>query len=257
MKIIFIFYSLLFLTVSAILILIWQNKQTINKPDKEIFPEPILPEPQPSQPEPQPEPETKLKKPENIPQLREYDIDKSSDLWKAKNPESYIIPYNEWVIYYASQLFIDENGIVRWIEKDEKDWENPPFTVTYISDKDFPNADYWQNPDYYLYGGMKGDCEDFGLALTSMMLSGEMSVIKNGKLIKEKISAKTVGGYIHLEKTYRHIWTEYTINQKTYIGEVGYDPGTGSSLTYYRLKEEEKYRVPFDEFTDKYYRKVY
>ncbi len=94
-------------------------------------------------------------KPINVPNLRSYDIDKSNDIWHAKDPSSYITPDNEWVRYYASQY-------EKYIDGKESDYPQ----IEYIQDYE----DYWQNADYTLYIG-KGDCEDAAIAWASIYRS--------------------------------------------------------------------------------------
>jgi len=146
---------------------------------------------------PTPPKTSELPQPSYIPKLRPYHIDKSHDIWMAENPSSYVIPDNDWVKYYASQLYVDADGRIRYKNRpipllaDEKGkvimWTDEPFLNNYTYDWEkygngakgsLANDDYWDNPDYYLTHGMKGDCDEWALAVVSMMLSGEMSVKK-------------------------------------------------------------------------------
>lgn len=209
-------------------------------------------------------------KPDYVPTLRKYEINKDDDIWRAQDPSSYITPDNEWVKYYASQLYIEKDGSIKY--KNDKiprvinytgevlSWTNKPFINNYIYDDElfnYPaNGDVWQNSDYYLTNGFKGDCEDWSITITSMMLSGEMSVIEqNGKFVKQVIPAKSVIGY--MMKT-RDVWTEYDIYNKTFISSTGYsDEGYGgNSITTFVDKNERNNLIPIFEFTDKYFRRL-
>jgi len=170
--------------------------------------------------------EESLPMPNYEPVLREYKIDKSRDIWRPQNPSSYIIPNNEWVKYYANKLYIDINGKIHYKSN------NNVFTNIYISDDNYPNKDYWLNADYYLTHNMSGDCEDFAIALVSILKSGEL-VDQNGN--KVNISAKLAVGY---DNGYRHTWVEYDYNGITYIGD---SPNNQINVEYFPIdnyKEE-------------------
>jgi hypothetical protein len=214
--------------------------------------------------------ETPYPKPTYIPTLRPYNIDKSNDIWHAKNPSSYITPNNEWVRYYASQLFIDEDGWIKYKNEKIKWYIEPdgtqhytykPFENNYVYDWEqfgngakgsLANDDYWINADYYLTHGMKGDCEDFATPVTSMMLSGEMSVWQGDKLVKQIIPAKAVLGY-----SGNHVaeWVEYQAYGNFWITSTSREqnPQTGEyySTTIFIQKTPE-FRGVFD-FTDRYF----
>jgi hypothetical protein len=207
-------------------------------------------------------------RPTNIPLLREYKINKDTgtEIWYAQKPESYIVPDNEWVKYVASQLYIDDIGIIRYknmpipFYRDHKGnilaWTDEPFSNNYFSDDelfDFPaNADLWQNADYYLSHGMKGDCEDWAIAITSMMLSGHMSIKENGTYIRQVITAKTVIGYSGKSID---AWTEYNVHNKKYLsstGRYGQDGGEYISITTFHHESDWKGQFePIYQFTNK------
>ena len=111
--------------------------------------------------------------PKNVPSLRKFEINKDSDhkIWSAKDPKSYITPHNEWVLHVASQLYVDKDGRIRyknrpvpWVVSYKGNvisWTDKPFYNSYVSDDELfnfpPNGDLWQNADYYLSHGEKGD----------------------------------------------------------------------------------------------------
>lgn len=211
-------------------------------------------------------------KPTNIPSLRQYEINKDSSekIWHAQKPESYIIPNNEWVKHVASQLYLDRDGRIKYknvpvpyvksYKGDIVSWTDEPFFNHYVSDDElfnFPaNADLWQNADYYLSHGMRGDCEDWSIALVSMFLSGEMSIKDNGSYIRQVIPAKVVLGY---SGESRDAWTEYSIYGYTYISSTGREsnPGTGKeeSITTFHPKRDLDQFKPIYQFNDTYFGK--
>ena len=212
-------------------------------------------------------------KPElNVP-LRKYDINKDDNtykIWRAQDPSSYITPNNEWVKYVASQLYIDENGRIRYKNKpipymvdingSVLYWTDEHFFNNYVHDDElfnFPaNADLWQNADYYLSHGMRGDCEDWSIAITSMMLSGEMSIKENNTYIRQVIPAKSVIGH---SGTYADIWTQYTVYNRRYISSTGleFNPDVGKyvSVTTFHQEGEWDGFEPIYQFTDRSFEK--
>lgn len=227
---------------------------------------------------PQPKPtETPYPTPTQVPTLRPIDCyDKSSNIWHPCNPPSYIEPDNEWVKYYASQLFIDYDGKIKY--KDEKLKHKPLIysegtineTIFYYDYKLFvnnyvydweqfgtgskgslANDDYWSNVDYYLTHGMKGDCDEWANTITSMMLSGEISILNlNGyELIKQVIPSKTVLGYVggNLD-----CWAEYHVygeNWKTSTSRE-YNPDTNSDWSTTTFIEKDNQFKGVFEFTN-------
>lgn len=119
------------------------------------------------------------------------------------NPQMYITPHNEVVEYYSSQMEII-NGKLQW--KEENDLKKGGiFLNFYATDKEqFSIDDYWQNPDYYLTHGMRGDCEDSAFAVASIL---------EHKGIKTKI----VGGWLIVDNEKVRDWiVEYKIDNTTY-----------------------------------------
>lgn len=220
-------------------------------------------------------------KPTYIPSLMKYEINKDTDsssdvnIWHAQNPKSYITQNDEWVKYVASQLYIDKDGRIRYkntpvpyvidFNKDVLSWMDKLFYNEYVSDDELfnfpPNSDLWQNADYYLSHGLKGDCEDWSIVTTSMMLSGEMSTMENGAYFRHVIPAKVVIGTV--DKTATHAWTEYSVYGMRYISSVGqtfnqgtekyesiegFYPDSGPNSEWGRFR-------PIYQFTDKYFGK--
>ncbi|MCZ7400008.1 MAG: hypothetical protein O8C62_10110 [Candidatus Methanoperedens sp.] len=211
---------------------------------------------------------TSYSKPDLIPSLKPYIIDKSTDIWHAEDPGSYITPDNDWVKFYASQLYIDYDGRIRYknrpiplfvdIKGNVLSWTDEPFVNNYVTLKDYfgyelPNNDYWMMPDYYLYNGQRGICSGWSLAVTSMILSGEMSVKENGQFIKQVIPAKAVLGYINGN---RDGWSEYQVYGKTFMTttsllNTGIDGTEKLTSTEFVEKKDKTTAKPVFEFTDK------
>ncbi len=216
----------------------------------------------------QSQPPSPYSKPDHISSLKPYIIDKSNDIWHAKDPSSYITPDNDWVKFYASQLYIDYDGRIRYknmpipLFVDTKgnvlSWTDEPFVNNYITLKDYfgyelPNNDYWMMPDYYLYNGQRGICSGWSLAVTSMMLSGEMSVKENGQFIKQVIPAKAVLGYMNGK---RDGWSEYQVYGKIFLTTTslvnsGIDGTEKLTSTEFVEKKDKTTAKPVFEFTDK------
>ncbi|KCZ72814.1 hypothetical protein ANME2D_01249 [Candidatus Methanoperedens nitroreducens] len=204
--------------------------------------------------------------PDYVPAIRPYVINKDHDIWHAQYPSSYITPDNEWVRYYASLLYLDYDGRIRYknravpLEVDTKgniiSWIDEPFVNNYISDNEqfqsLPDADMWVMPDYYLTNGMQDDCDGWMVAVTSLMLSGEMSIKENGQFIKKIIPAKAVLGYMN---GYRDGWVEYQVYGKTFLTttaliNAGIDGTEKISSTEFAEKKDKERAAPVFEFTD-------
>lgn len=195
-------------------------------------------------------------KPVGNPKLRPYVIVKNDRIWHPQYPSSYIIN-DDWVKYYASQLYIGKDGDVFYKYK-KGAYDSPVlFSNNYVSDDELfnfpPNGDYWQNPDYYLSHGMRGDCEDFALTMTSMLLSGEISVLENDKFVKKVVPAKVVVGfsnYNHLaSQSFRDAWVEYNVYNTTFRAGSPERSDT-NSVTFYADFSIPEFD-PIYEFSDK------
>lgn len=203
--------------------------------------------------------ETAYPKPSYTPTLRPYLIDKTHDIWHARDPTSYITPDNEWVKHYASQLYIDIDGRFRYknqkvpLVEDLKgnivEWVDKPLLNNYTTDmSQYPNfdGDMWVMPDYYSVNGMKDDCDGWGIAVTSMLLSGEMSVKTNNGFVKQTIPAKAVLGYA---TGLRDMWVEYKVDGITYITSAA--KSSGFTLFFPFESGDRKYYYPVFEFDNK------
>ena len=216
---------------------------------------------------------TAYPKPTTIPTLKPMGCyDKSHDIWHPCNSSGYITPDNEWVKYYASQLFVDKDGRIKykneqvewWIQLDgTKHYTYRPFVNNYVYDWEqfgtgsqgsLANDDYWANADYYLTHGMKGDCDEWMNVVTSMMLSGEMSVWQGENLVKQVIPSKAVIGYVGSK---RDGWVEYQAYGKTWITSTSRTKdGYGEEFSSTIFVEKPLEFKPVFEFTDKYFRRV-
>lgn len=136
--------------------------------------------------------------------LRPHSITYQDILSHPHNPETWITPTNPYVIEFANNLEILDNGTILY--------KNKTLENNYISDEiQFAKPDFWQMPEYYLRNGMNGDCEDYAVTITSA-------------LTYKGIPAKVVVGFIGRATD---AWTEYQIGNKTYITT------TGSHGTYF------------------------
>lgn len=198
-------------------------------------------------------------------ELRPYIINKNHDIWHAEDPASYITPDNPVVKEMAEKLYIDDDGRLKYknvqvpLVIDEKgnvlQWIDKTFKNNYVSDDvQFnypPNGDYWLNADYYLTHGMKGDCADWMIAVTGMLLSGEMSIKQDGSFKKQKIPGKAVMGYAG---GIRDNWVEYKVHNKTFFTGTGLKLDRyGKSLSITVFEEKGDYLKPIFEFDEKHF----
>ncbi len=191
---------MIFLFLIAVVIFIILN-QTAKTPENKII---LKPTPAPTvkpkiTPKPTPKPiefdVTKFPAPERKP----YYINKSGDIWYAVNPYEYIMNDNVIVKYFADSITLKENG----------NELQPTFAddfTPYFSYQTDVNGDYWQYPDYYIYGGFVGDCEDYALVWASVFEYW-------------KIPYMVVGGY---DSGQRDWVIEFTYQNKKYRGQVQY-----------------------------------
>ena len=126
--------------------------------------------------------------------IRPYNMTKMGGQWRAINGSSYIDPEHEVVQWYANHTTLNESGL--YYLNDTKVFH------THQSDFDYENGDYWQNADYYLSHGRTGDCEDYAIAMSSILEA------KNIPNILVCISNR---------KGWSHIYVEYYYNQEYYI----------------------------------------
>ncbi len=206
-----------------------------------------------------------------VPILKPYVINKDHDIWHPQDAQAYITPDNEWVKYYASLLYIDYDGRIRYKNRttplvvDAKgnvlSWTDEPFVNNYVSDNEQfnypPDADMWVLPEYYLTNGMRDDCDGWMVTVTSLMLSGEMSVRNNETFVKKFIPAKAVLGYMG---GYRDGWTEYQVYGKTFLTTTamvnsGISGIEKKSSTEFVEKKNKTTAVPIFEFTNNYFGK--
>ncbi len=190
--------------------------------------------------------------PTYTPILKEYNTVKRSRMMISIDSSSYITPNNEWVKYYASQMYIDNDySYPRLRYKSDDNIVEFNYLKSNIQ---FGVKDYWINPDYYLTHEFKGKCADFSNAVTSMMLSGEMSIKDNDIFIKQIIPAKVV---IVVDDTLTRgdAHVVYYKDNATFIGEISLEDGG----IFFRpsFGEYEIYnRNPIFEYTDKYFKQV-
>lgn len=200
-------------------------------------------------------------------ELRPYIINKDHDIWHAEDPASYITPDDPVVKKMAEKLYVDDEGLIKNknvqvpLVIDEKgnvfQWIDESFKNNYMSDdiqfNHPPDGDYWANADYYLTHGMKGDCDEWMIAVMSMFLSGEMSIKKDGSFMKQKIPAKAVLGYAH---GIRDNWVEYKVHNKTFFTSTGSKiDRNGRSVSITIFSEKDGQLKPIFEFDDIHFEK--
>lgn len=200
-------------------------------------------------------------KPTNIPFLKKDNQRNTlSGITQPSDPSSYITPDNEWIKYYANQIFINEDGVLLYkIREPYPVVSYTSFVNNYITDEEqFGVEDYWINSDYYLTHNMTGDCEDFAITVANMMLSGDISASVNGSFVKQKILAKVMIGYY---KGFRHTWTEYNVYNNTYISHSEgnyyvFDTKQGSLTEYIKKDTTGNDFIPKFEFTSEYFKEI-
>ena len=92
-------------------------------------------------------------------------------------------------------------------------------TNEYYPDFDYKDGDHWMNADYYLSNSLCGDCEDFAIAISSIL---EAKGIPN-MLVCASDNEYNV-----------HIYLEYYYEGEYHIAD--------SRRPYYRLREENVYK---------------
>lgn len=132
---------------------------------------------------------------------RPYEIEKIGYIWRAQNGSSYIDYDNDtvqWFIKYTEII----DGILYYRGTDNR------VVPTYYPDFDYENSDYWINADYYLSHGLTGDCEDYAIAIASIL---EAKDIPN----------MIVGGFQNGINN-KHWILEYYYNNEYYITDTSY-----------------------------------
>lgn len=174
-------------------------------------------------------------KPTYVPELWTYQAVKS-EIWHPADATRYVMPRNEYVQWYASQLSLTSDSKYTHFKYPD----GSRFTLRY--QRDYPREDYWQNPDYTLYHG-RGDCEDIAVVVASILRAkGLDAVVVSGY-------KKSDAGWI------RHTWTEYHAdnNYNYYYVDFSVDPSDGRAVVYYTLRTETYYEFfkPLYMFSDR------
>jgi transglutaminase-like putative cysteine protease len=129
--------------------------------------------------------------------IRPYDMTKIGRAWRAVDPQSYIIPDNEVVQWFERNTILDEIGLYYL--------NGEVVTPSYYPDFTYENEDHWMNADYYLSHNLTGDCEDFAIAIASIL---------EAKGIPNMVVA------ISDRKTYGHAYLQYYYNGKYYTADT-------------------------------------
>ncbi|MEM2925008.1 MAG: hypothetical protein QXJ68_04895 [Methanocellales archaeon] len=146
--------------------------------------------------------------------LKDYKVNRSTEIWSASDPCSYITPYDEVVQWYAKHIKlkkINENVYLLEFE------DGSPLSFNYVRDQEqFGVEDYWINPSYYLTNFYKnkplsGDCEDAAIAIASILLAKGYDAI-------------AILGYVEKNdgSLGRHAWVETKVEGRIYIVDFNY-----------------------------------
>ena len=135
------------------------------------------------------------------PALRDYSSSSTGLLRHARDAHEYVDPDDPVVLGYANRLEI-ENDELRLADGTD-------LFQRYERDIDqFNDTDYWVNPDHYLANGRVGDCEDYALTASSILIArGNPSMV--------------VVGFTEPNNEGGHAWLETDINGTRYV--VDYD----------------------------------
>ena len=171
-----------------------------------------------------------------------YSIGDGRHIAVAQNPTDYITPDNPTVQSYADTLYLDDAGELRYIDN------GTLMQLTYMLDRiQFPESrltrwEHWIQADAYILNGRVGDCDDSAIAVTSMMRSGNLSVINNGEFVQTYINATTrIGLYYSNNKSkwVNHAWVEY--DNEIYSFGGGYN--SSAFITKFIVTEKEFIRI--------------
>lgn len=126
---------------------------------------------------------------------RPYEISKEFRFWHAIDSPSYIDPNHEVVQWFNRHTEMIE-GVLTYDKTEFR------LTSKYDTDFDlFDKKDHWINADYYLSHGLNGDCEDFAIALASIL---ETKKIPN--MIVAGFAKNNIGHWLleyHIDNEYR------------------------------------------------------
>lgn len=229
----------LLLIAAVVLFIISKLASAEPKIEEPQVPEIMVPEPEITPlPEITPGPINKEFDPKKYfksPGLWKYEINKDYDVIIAKNYQDYIMPDNEIVKYFANNIYLYSEDIPTWAapnsliprfiwNKGKLEGEDKPtlsFKYEEDSDKLFNIAgqppdydssgvrDFWINPDYYIYNGFVGDCEDYALLWASVFEIWKIPYVVVGGWQTDKTG-----------KTIRDWWVEFEYNDKIYRAQV-------------------------------------
>ena len=142
--------------------------------------------------------------------IREYNMTKTGNVWRAINGSSYIDPNHEVVQWFERNTFLNESGLYYLNGKQ--------IYPRYYSDFIYPNEDHWMNADYFLSHNLTGDCEDFAIGIASIL---------EAKNIPNMIVC------VSDRKWDLHAYLEYYYEGEYYIADTRYPN--------YRLREDNPY----------------
>ncbi len=133
------------------------------------------------------------------------------------NMSELIQPDSPLVQKMADKLYIDEDGVIRYIDTGRMLDDTYAYDGV-LFDLSGPVIDYWQTAEEYISRNLTGDCEDRSIFLMSALLSGNMSVLENGTLVKKRVPVEmflgTAGGSTDA-------WIRYVANGTAYLTSAG------------------------------------
>lgn len=151
--------------------------------------------------------------------LWNYYPNKTHEIWIAENYRDYIIPENKIVKEFSDSVYLYQtDSMGTYLIPGYKILDKEFVRFIYVADSDslfaeanqpveidsFGNRDFWLNPDYYVYNGFKGDCEDYVLLWASVFEDWNIHYM-------------IVGGYLNKQRDW---WIEFIYDNERYIGQV-------------------------------------
>lgn len=157
------------------------------------------------------------------PVLWKYNPDKSHNIWIAQNYQDYIMSDNELVMHFADSIeFIQGDTTISIKFKDTGNRVRFKYRIddARLCDESgqsysdcYSNRDFWLNPDYYIWNGFEGDCEDYALLMASVF---EYLGIPYMYVVGLERSA--VGSI-------KDAWVEFVYNNEAWIMQVNLNRG--------------------------------
>ena len=137
--------------------------------------------------------------------IRKYNMTTVGRVYRPINGTSYIDPNHEVVQWYVRNTVLNETGLF-YLSGKRVSYEFQP-------DFDCENEDHWMNADWYLSHKLVGDCEDFAVAMCSIL---------EGKGVPNMLIC------VSDRRRNSHAYAEYYYEEEYYIADI--------KSPYYRLR---------------------